>query len=111
MGIRVTPVTKANKLNEYGSEVSHRSQLMVRLVCHALVVVPFTQRFSPRVLRDNTKTATWKITADPGAAVLAVGVKSVRNIKMYLLCSHGVCNLTVLFGLDGHYMVTMAVKT
>jgi len=43
--------------------------------------------------------------------VLAVGVKSVRNIKMYLLCSHGVCNLTGLFALDGHYMVTMAVKT
>ena len=43
--------------------------------------------------------------------VLAVGVRSVRNIKMYLLYSHGVCNLTVLFGLDGHYMVTMAVKT
>ena len=43
--------------------------------------------------------------------VLAVGVRSVRNIKMYLLCSHGVCNLTVLFGLDGHYVVTMAVKT
>ena len=44
-------------------------------------------------------------------AVLAVGVKSVRNIKMYSLCSDGVCNMTVLFGLDGHYMVTMAVKT
>ena len=43
--------------------------------------------------------------------MLPVGVKSVRNFKMYLLCSHGVCNLTVLFGLDGHYVVTMAVKT
>ena len=33
--------------------------------------------------------------------MLAVGAKSVRNINMYF----------VLFGLDGHYMVTMAVKT
>ena len=33
--------------------------------------------------------------------MLAVGVKSVRNINMYF----------VLFGLEGHYMVTMAVKT
>ena len=87
---------------------------MVRLTYNAAVFVPFTQRFSPRFLRDNTKTAAWKITAGPSVqafVVLAVGVRSVRNIKMYLLCSHGVCNLTVLFGLDGHYMVTTAVKT
>lgn len=98
----------ANKLNEYGSEFSHGLRLMVHLVYNAA----FLSRSRNASSQDSFVTIQKRLRGGLRLApVLAVGVKSVGNINMYLLCSHVVCNLTVLFGLDGHYMVTMAVKT